>query len=229
MVVGCSWWGSLQPHAQTPVPCSLLGLGCSAARLQDTDTASCASCISPWEILDMQPLKAAGNGPPGGKGWQRRAAVAAAVIHSMLLQTQGTSCSPALPWHHPVAEHPCVSQQCFGDGRQTGSRRSTEVHLRRNSSNAKYSLNAINAGEGKGYECINSLNISIFGPATAPRMLAGRRAARAQGHCATSTRCQAVRACSEMKSPEQVQGQDPFRKTNKSIIEVASAPCVPCP
>lgn len=34
-----------------------------------------------------------------------------------------------------------------------------EMHLRRNSSNAKYSLNAIKAGEGRGYECINRLNI----------------------------------------------------------------------
>lgn len=176
-----------------------------------------------------QPWEAAGSGPPGGKGRRRRAAVAAAVIHSLPLPTEGTSCSAALPRHHPAAGHPCAPQQCFGDGRQTGSRRSTEVHLRRNSSNAKYSLNAINAGEGKGYEYINSLNISIFGPATAPRMLARRRAARAQGHCATSTRCQAVHACSEIKSPEQVQGQDPFWKMNKSIIEVASAPCDPCP
>lgn len=188
----------------------------------------------PWEMLDTLPLAnsheklqvmAHLEGKAGGDElqWQQQS------FHSLLLPTEGTSCSAALPRHHPVAEHRCAPQQCFGDGRQTGSRRSTEVHLRRNSSNAKYSLNAINAGEGKGYECINSLNISIFGPATDPRMLARRRAARAQGHCATSTRCQAVHACSEIKSPEQVQGQDPFWKMNKSIIEVASAPCDPCP
>lgn len=36
---------------------------------------------------------------------------------------------------------------------------SVKMHSSRNSSNAKYSLNAIKAGEGRGYEGINSLNI----------------------------------------------------------------------